>query len=91
MWSNWGNDPKIEMTSLSGQRRQVLVATGLSRPFGMAIDFKSDRLFWIDSDRGVIGSINLFGHNNRRLHVHMVGATFHGIAVNEVSYMYSTV
>lgn len=84
MWSTWGEDPKIEMSSLLGQMRQVLVDTGLSRPFGMAIDFKIDRLFWIDYDRGVIGSIDLFGQN-RRLHVQMVGAKFHGIALDEVS------
>ena len=37
-WTDWGAQPKIEMSDLDGQNRQVIVDTELGWPNGIAHD-----------------------------------------------------
>ncbi|XP_070536067.1 uncharacterized protein [Ptychodera flava] len=47
-WSDWGREPKIERSSLSGGNRQTVVNSGLYYPNGIAIDYNAERLYWIN-------------------------------------------
>ena len=82
-WADWGDPPKIERSSLSGSDRTFLVRTGLNQPVGLVIDYKRDRLYWVDYADGTINSVDLVGQK-RRSHIHMHGAKFFGIAIYEV-------
>ena len=43
------NQPKIERASLDGTGDQVLFSTGLGALGALAADYKSNRLFWVDT------------------------------------------
>ncbi|XP_019616125.1 PREDICTED: low-density lipoprotein receptor-related protein 4-like [Branchiostoma belcheri] len=77
-WNDWGEEPKIERATLSGQNRTVVVKENLQRPSGMVIDYANDRLFWADTGLDVIESCDLDG-SNRRLFYALPGTLFYDI------------
>ena len=45
VWSDWGVEDKLEVARLDGADRRVLVNSGLNKPRGIAIDYKTER--WV--------------------------------------------
>ncbi|XP_048587664.1 low-density lipoprotein receptor-related protein 8 isoform X2 [Nematostella vectensis] len=61
-WTDWGDPAKIERASMDGTARKVLISgEHLERPAGLAIDYSTRRLYWIDSKLDVIKHCNLNG------------------------------
>lgn len=82
-WSDWGFYPKIEVSDLLGLNRRTVVSDDMLSPRGMAIDYKEDLLYWVDSHKNTIESVQ-FNGNSRRIIVSHAGAKFFGVAVFEV-------
>jgi len=59
---NYSN-AKIERSDLAGNNRTVLLssAQGLVSPTALAIDFSSQKLYWLDSAAEKIGYVNFNG------------------------------
>ncbi|KAL7976342.1 hypothetical protein Chor_002561 [Crotalus horridus] len=55
--------PRIERAALDGTEREVLFASGLSKPVALAVDSHLGKLFWADSDLRRIESSDLSGAN----------------------------
>ena len=64
-WTDWGHSPKIERAGLDGSRRKIMRATGLTLPNNIAIDFPQNRLYWVDAQLDIIGSVDLEGNGYR--------------------------
>lgn len=65
------NMTTIERSSLSGEKRTVLVKDILYEPVALEVDLFSDRLFWIDDRRGThvsVESADLHGGNRSVLY-----------------------
>jgi len=63
-WSDGTNsNAKIERSDLSGRNRAVLMssAQGLVSPTTLVVDFRDQKLYWLDSAAGKIGRINWDG------------------------------
>ena len=82
-WTDCGEIPKIERSSLSGTDRQVIVRSALNRPKSITVDLHQDRLLWTDYEDGTVNSVNLLGQSRRR-HVTKNGAQFYGISIHQV-------
>lgn len=82
-WSDWGFYPKIEVSDLLGLNRRTVVSDDMLSPRGMAIDYKENLLYWVDSHKNTIESVQ-FNGNSRRIIVSHAGAKFFGVAVFEV-------
>ena len=66
-WTDWGKKPKIERSTLSGTDRVTIVSTNLTWPNDLAIDFKQQRLYWVDAKLDSLQSVDFHG-NNRHFH-----------------------
>ena len=69
-WTDWGSPPKIERASLAGLDRTVLVDLTTSAqywPNGIFVDYKEDRVYWIDGWIDAIDSTDLNGNNRRHI------------------------
>lgn len=82
-WSDWGFYPKIEVSDLLGLNRRTVVSDDMLSPRGMAIDYKENLLYWVDSHKNTIESVQ-FNGNSRRIIVSHAGAKFFGVALFEV-------
>ena len=61
-WTDLGKQPRIERVSMDGLERKVVIdSSQLTWPNGLTIDYASDRIFWADSKRNLIGSSDLDG------------------------------
>ena len=60
-WSDWGERPHIERSSMDGRDRQVIVNTSLFWPNGLTVDYAASRLYWVDAKYHVIEASNLDG------------------------------
>ena len=49
-WSDWGEEPKIERASMDGTNRIAIVDSQLGEPYGVTIDYTSQRVYWTDND-----------------------------------------
>lgn len=58
-WTDWGDVPKIERSSMAGSSRTVLVQNGLKWPNALAIDHGSETLFWTDANLKIIEMLHL--------------------------------
>lgn len=82
-WSDWGFFPKIEVSDLLGLNRRTVVSDNLIAPRGMTIDYQENLLYWVDSIKNTIESVQ-FNGNSRRIIVSHAGAKFFGVAIFEV-------
>ena len=68
-WISRGFQPRIDRATLSGDSKTTLVSLGSSwwpnRPNGITLDFSANRLYWIDSRRRRIESIDYNGNNRQ--------------------------
>ena len=63
-WSNWDNNPKIERAEMTGEKRQVIVSSGLQQPNGLTLDHNKNRLYWVDGGNNKLEYLDL-NQNNR--------------------------
>ena len=47
-WTDCGIDPKIERSRLDGSNRQIVLNTTIRNPYGLAIDYDTNMLYWCD-------------------------------------------
>ncbi len=66
-WSDWGIAPRIERMSMDGTMRETLHNTSLQWPNGIAIDYSSQVLYWVDAKLDKIESSFTNGSNRRLL------------------------
>jgi len=64
-WTDWGSKPKIEMSSMDGSDRRVIVNNSLFWPNGLTIDYAASKIYWTDARYHVIESSNLDGTMRR--------------------------
>lgn len=50
-WTDWGERPKIERSSMDGDpsSRQVIIDTNIIWPNGLTVDFTTNNIFWADA------------------------------------------
>ena len=48
-WTDWGDIGKIESASMDGSNRQVIHSTGVAWPNGIALDYSTQRIYWVDA------------------------------------------
>ncbi|CAD5112199.1 DgyrCDS1434 [Dimorphilus gyrociliatus] len=62
-WSDWGKEARIEKAGMDGTKRQTLLAkqNGILWPNGLAIDYYTDTLFWVDGSLSTINRVSLDG------------------------------
>ena len=66
-WTDWGEQPKIERAGMNGMSRQAIVTNDLMWPNGLAIDYFSELLFWVDAKMHTLSSCNFEGHGRRTI------------------------
>ncbi len=61
-WSDWGTD-KIQSADLDGSNVEDLITSGLSVPYGLALDVSGGKMYWTDRQNGKIQRADLDGSN----------------------------
>lgn len=57
-WTNsFLSRPTIERAFLNGSNREVIIDTDLKMPSGIAIDYRNNRLYWVDMGEGIYNKI----------------------------------
>lgn len=64
-WTDDGSVKQIQKASMEGTNVTTLHNTGLSRPYGLALDYGTQTLYWTDYTYGLIESSNVDGSNRR--------------------------
>lgn len=72
-WTDWGSNAKIERANMDGSNRTVLVnstimsSLGLGAkivwPNGLAIDYDTDTIYWVDANSDIMATMDLNGGN----------------------------
>ncbi|XP_078701573.1 prolow-density lipoprotein receptor-related protein 1-like isoform X3 [Branchiostoma floridae x Branchiostoma belcheri] len=64
-WSDWGAQQKIERAAMDGSQRIILYnGTGLQWPNGMAVDYETNMVYWVDANSNSIERIGINGQNH---------------------------
>ncbi|GAB1603458.1 low-density lipoprotein receptor-related protein 4-like isoform X1 [Argonauta hians] len=79
-WSDWGANPKIEVSDLIGYNRRTVVSNNMRRPRGLVIDAKENKIYWVDNGQDTIECIQ-FNGRKRRVIVKDSRTDFYGIAL----------
>lgn len=66
-WSDWYRPAVIMRGFTDGSNAVPLVNTTLGWPYGLAIDYSTDRLYWVDAQLLVVGHIHIHGHDRQTL------------------------
>ncbi|XP_033629412.1 low-density lipoprotein receptor-related protein 2-like isoform X2 [Asterias rubens] len=67
-WTDTGDSPKIEMSWMNGEGRQVLVTEQITNPTGITIDFANyDTVYFCDNKDNVIESMRWDGQQRKIL------------------------
>lgn len=66
-WCDWGDKPQIEVAGMDGTNRRVLVSAHLQFPNGLAIDYASDKLYFIDSGTKSLESVSFDGTGRKTI------------------------
>lgn len=64
-WTDWGNTPRIEASSMDGSARRIIADTHLFWPNGLTIDYAGRRMYWVDAKHHVIERANLDGSHRK--------------------------
>ena len=64
-WTDWGNTPRIEASSMDGSGRRIIADTHLFWPNGLTIDYAGRRMYWVDAKHHVIERANLDGSHRK--------------------------
>lgn len=67
IWSDWGENPKIERASMDGdpQSRMTLVDENIFWPNGLAVDIERELIYWVDGSHKFLDVMKLDGTNRR--------------------------
>lgn len=67
LWSDWGETPKIERSSMDGDptSRTVLVRENIFWPNGLAIDLAAELVYWVDGHYQFLDVMRLDGSDRR--------------------------
>ena len=84
-WSDISQHPKIERSSLTGDKRKTIVSTGLLFPLSIKVDVSGShrRIYWVDKDRETVESANLTG-GDRKIIKRMLNTEFYDLALFKV-------
>lgn len=63
VWSEAGNEPKIERVGIDGHNRMLLVDEALQDPVALTIDYLLGRIYWLDAGMGAISSVDFNGEH----------------------------
>ncbi|XP_062499695.1 low-density lipoprotein receptor-related protein 8-like [Corticium candelabrum] len=64
-WADWGNHSHIGAAAMDGTGQRHIVVDGLVWPNGIAVDTITQRIYWVDGNRGVVEVCDYLGHNRR--------------------------
>ncbi|XP_013784840.1 very low-density lipoprotein receptor-like [Limulus polyphemus] len=64
-WTDWGTSAKIERAGLDGSHRKGIVTSDIQWPNGLAIDFLSKKIYWVDAKLHTLGSVDYNGDNQQ--------------------------
>ncbi|KAJ8349713.1 hypothetical protein SKAU_G00248430 [Synaphobranchus kaupii] len=64
-WTVIGDHSHIEEAAMDGSLRRILLEKNLQRPTGLAIDYFSQRLYWVDVELSSIGSVRFDGSDSQ--------------------------
>ncbi|RXG71249.1 Low-density lipoprotein receptor-related protein 4 [Armadillidium vulgare] len=82
VWTDWGDDARIEKAAMDGTSRKVLIGERLFWPNGITIDYPTETLYWVDAKQHVIESAYIDGTKRRKINEHKIPHPF-GITVFE--------
>ncbi|KAK4321880.1 hypothetical protein Pmani_007343 [Petrolisthes manimaculis] len=60
-WTDWGENPRIERVSMSGQNRSVIIRAKIFGPNGLTVDILNKRIYFADSKLDYIDFCNYDG------------------------------
>lgn len=68
-WTDWGEVPKVERASMSGDHstRVVLVSEKIFWPNGLTIDYDAELIYWVDGKLHFIESMDYSGNNRKTI------------------------
>lgn len=68
-WTDWGEVPKIEKASMSGDHstREVIVSEKIFWPNGLTIDYEAQLIYWVDGKLRFIESMDYYGKNRKTI------------------------
>ncbi|XP_061081754.1 low-density lipoprotein receptor-related protein 1B-like [Conger conger] len=64
-WTVIGDHSHIEEAAMDGSMRRILLEKNLRRPTGLAVDYFSQRLYWVDVELSSIGSVRFDGSDSQ--------------------------
>ncbi|KAL3851599.1 hypothetical protein ACJMK2_015336 [Sinanodonta woodiana] len=66
-WSDIGIRTKIEVSSLSGKNRKALIFSNLEKPYSLAADYVTKRIYFVDAGRYVVETATYEGQGRKVL------------------------
>ncbi|CAH0551681.1 unnamed protein product [Brassicogethes aeneus] len=67
-WVDWGPIARIETAHMDGDKRKMLVSSGILWPTGLAIDYPKSRLYWSDPKTMTIECVKFDGTDRQIIH-----------------------
>lgn len=69
VWTDWGENPKIESASMDGNKnsRMVLVNDRIFWPNGLTVDLENNLIYWVDGHLQILDAMNIDGSNRRTI------------------------
>lgn len=66
-WSDWGQNPRIERAFMDGTVRSAIISTKLYWPYGLALDYTTQRLYFADAYLKYIDYCDYDGKNRHQV------------------------
>ena len=66
-WTDWGEHARIERAGMNGKYRDVIVMQNIFWPNGLAIDYYTQLLFWVDAKLFTLSSCDFDGGNRHTI------------------------
>jgi len=60
-WTDWGEEPKIERAGMDGSGRRILASQNMYWPNGITLDYKEEKIYWVEANFHFIHRMNLDG------------------------------
>ncbi|XP_043269324.1 putative vitellogenin receptor [Venturia canescens] len=79
-WADYGRNPVIWRAKMDGSHTRPIVAENLGSPKDLAIDYKEERLYWVDSKSMTIESVKYDG-SDRQIFLNATGMVLRSIAI----------
>lgn len=69
IWTDWGENPKIERASMDGDKnsRMVLVNERIFWPNGLTVDIERSLIYWVDGSLHFLDVMNIDGSERRTI------------------------